>query len=300
MRAVWSFWSKPYWGGRGIPWLYDRAHWLSWILSVQTARRHYPEVALVTDSPGRRVLVEQLGLEFSEVSTELDALEAADSRWWALGKLHAYRAQQKPFVHVDADVFLWKRLPDIVEYAPVFAQSPEPVSGNSVYQAERIRRVLESHGGQVPGEWLWYQSQLSQMAACCGILGGNDVAFLQDYANLAIDVVSHPRNQRGWARVEDLSNHNVLVEQYLLCACAEYQRAWAHAPHRDVYIQYLFPTGAPDNAEEVGYTHLVAGAKKHRQTIERLEEVVRRDYPELYQRCLAYEQSRSEGTAGPS
>jgi hypothetical protein len=224
MRAVWSFWSKPYWGRAGIAWLHDRAHWLSWILSVQTARKHYPEVALVTDRQGARVLVEQLGLEFTEVSTELEALREADPRWWALGKLYAYRAQRRPFVHVDADVFLWKRLPEIVEYAPVFAQSPEPVSGNGVYQPGSIRQRLESLGGQVPEEWRWYMTQLSQTAACCGILGGNDVGFLQYYASLAIEVVTHPRNQGTWAQVEPLSHQNVLVEQYLLCACAEYQR----------------------------------------------------------------------------
>lgn len=29
-------------------------HWLPWVLSVETARRHYSEVALIADSEGAR------------------------------------------------------------------------------------------------------------------------------------------------------------------------------------------------------------------------------------------------------
>jgi hypothetical protein len=42
MKAVWSFWPKPYVTGRKVYWASEKHHWLYWILSLETARKHYP------------------------------------------------------------------------------------------------------------------------------------------------------------------------------------------------------------------------------------------------------------------
>src|ERR1700733_2703918 len=118
MRAVWSFWSRPYQAHTGQRWSSPMHHLLAWGLSLDTARRHYPETVLVTDSAGKQLLVDRLGLGFKSVSTELDRLAGADPAWWALGKLVAYSLQDQPFVHIDSDVFLWKSLSKEVAEAP--------------------------------------------------------------------------------------------------------------------------------------------------------------------------------------
>jgi hypothetical protein len=82
---------------------------------------------LVTDDAGARMLVDGLGLQFTRVSTELNALAKHDPDWWNLGKIHAYHLQMEPFVHIDSDVFLWKRLPPRLEHADVFAQNPNMI-----------------------------------------------------------------------------------------------------------------------------------------------------------------------------
>ena len=125
MRAVWSFWSAPYVTHYRHAWVRPLDHLLSWVVSVQAARFHYADAVLVTDTPGRQFLVEQLELPFTEVSTELDDLRGEDPDWWMLGKLVAYSQQTVPFVHIDSDVFLWNALPAHVAMAPVFAQNPE-------------------------------------------------------------------------------------------------------------------------------------------------------------------------------
>jgi hypothetical protein len=38
----------------------------------------------------------------------------------------------------------------------------------------------------------------------------------------------------------------------------------------------------------VGFTHVIAGAKRNQGVLDRIEEVVRREYPAHYKRCLAY------------
>jgi hypothetical protein len=272
-------------GHRNI-WLNEQSHWFSWVLSVESARKHYSELVLITDRDGARVLVDEIGLPFTEVTTELDALDDADCGWWAIGKLHAYRAQRRPFVHIDSDVFLWQRLPAILEYAPVFAQSPELLSDYDIYEPARIHRLLQSHDGSIPPEFTWYLSRAFQVAACCGILGGNDVEFIRYYAGLAIDVALNPRNRSAWMQEGDIGRHIPLIEQYLLCACVEYQQVQPVPVYPGVRIEYMFPNASFERAAEVGYTHLLSDAKRHRDVIERLERVVRRDYPEYYSRCM--------------
>jgi hypothetical protein len=78
MRAIWSFWTEPFVGQRRGFWANPVQPLLSWALSLETARRHYPETALYTDSRGADLLVGRLGLEFGEVSTALDALGGTD------------------------------------------------------------------------------------------------------------------------------------------------------------------------------------------------------------------------------
>lgn len=292
MRAVWSFWSKPFSVRHRHVWASPRHHLLSWVLSVRQAMLHYRPAVLYTDDAGARMLVDALGLEFDEVHTTLNALAHQDPEWWALGKLHAYRAQTKPFIHIDNDVFLWQPLPARLEAAAVFAQNPEPfVPGESYYQPEVLEDALGlGADGWVPREWKWFrESGLPQRADCCGIFGGRHLSFIQHYADQAIHFVQRAENQAAWAKVSDKVSHNILFEQYLLSACIEHHNAHREAGRGEIEIGYLFPSMEaafdPATAARVGYTHLVAGAKRDPHLAARLEARVARDHPTYFERC---------------
>jgi hypothetical protein len=297
MKAVWSFWTKPFRSHRQSVWASERHHLLSWVLSVETTRMHYPETFLYTDCAGARLLVDGLGLEFAHVSTELNALEGHDPGWWALGKVYTYRLQTEPFIHLDNDVFLWKPLPQRIESAPVFAQNPEYfVVGASFYQPEKVELVLKRlTDGWLPEEWLWYRaSGRAQKGECCGVFGGRRMDFIHHYADVALRLIGHPANQRGWRLLDAKIGHNILFEQYLLSACIEYHRSKPGSPYRDIDIQHLFKSVDdafnPGNAARVGFTHLIAGAKRNTILAGRLEKRVQRDYPEHYERCIEMQQ----------
>lgn len=292
MQAVWSFWTKPYRAHHRAVWFSDTHHLLAWVLSVETAKRHYERTCLVTDVEGARLLVDDLGLEFTTVSTALSSLHDGDPDWWVLGKLWTYRAQSQPFVHIDNDVFLWKRLPEHVERAPVFAQNPEwfPPAGESWYRPHAFDRAVRSYAGWTPDEWRWYTARRGSEAICCGILGGMCVEFLSYYARLAIDMIEHPRNAAAWRALGSCIGDNILLEQYLLAACLDYHRHRARSRFGAIEVKYLFESTDDAFDEEqacrAGYTHLIGGAKSNRLLAARLEARVRRDYPELYRRCL--------------
>jgi hypothetical protein len=292
MRAVWSFWTRPFRAYYKTLWLSEKHHLLAWVLSVETARQHYSRTSLVTDDDGARVLVDHLGLRFSDVSTELRDLPDESHDWFNLGKLYAYRAQTEPFVHIDYDVFLWKPLPSRAVSSPLFAQNPEWLPALNFYRPAACTEAVRAHEGWLPEEWVSYLAADGDVAVNCGVLGGQDPAFVAYYADLAIRIIEHPRNQAAWSALKANVADAILIEQFFLNACIEHHRNRPGSAYRHIQIAYLFPSfeDALDHqqAKTLGYTHLINGAKTNRVLMQRLERRVQQDHPEYYERCLRY------------
>jgi len=290
MKAVWSLWTKPLRANRRPGWLTPKHHLLSWILSVELARRHYPDTCLITDDEGAAMLVDGLGLRFGSVSLALNALTDHAPDWWAIGKLYAYAAQEQPFVHIDSDVFLWEPLPHALQQAPVFAQHPEYTPfGRSFYRPESIEFDIRRHDGWMPEEFVSYIPIGGELKAeNCGIIGGTRTDFIRHYAGQAIRFIEHPANQKAWEARPRLDQDFVTFEQLMLAACVAYHQGRPHSPFANIAIAYLFESydAALTLAEERGYTHLVADSKRHPQLSASLERIVARDFPGGYRRCL--------------
>jgi hypothetical protein len=292
MRAVWSFWSKPYNAYKGRVWGEPRHHLLAWGLSLRLAQRQFPETMLVTDSEGKALLIDRLGLDFTHVSTDLDRLRDADPGWWALGKLLAYSLQDQPFLHLDTDVFLWRPLPASLLAAPVFAQCPERHSANHHWSGPRhIEALFTRHSLPLPPEWEWAASRYdsSFREENCGILGGNHLAFLHHYANTAIRLALDSGHAPVWASLPNKDSFNQILEQYLLSACLDYHRHHPESPFRGIAIRYLFPTldeaFNQDSAARAGYTHLLGDTKTHPEVTARLERRMADLDPAFHRHC---------------
>jgi hypothetical protein len=288
LRAVWSLWTKPLTAGLSN-WASELHHLYGWILSVETATKHYPHTALYTDDTGARLLVDELGLRFEHVSTALNALDSHDPNWWAFGKMYTYRLQSEPFVHIDSDVFLWRPLPAWLADADLLVQNPESVPvGRSWYYPENVNCAIYSVRGWIPEELDTYIAVGGiHRALCSGILGGNRCDFIQYYADLGISMMEHPANKAAWARLRDRRTLTLIFEQYLLAACIEYHRHKTGSPFYNLDLRCLFESESEAfrMAPQLGYTHLHA-AKRDQRSLHRLELRIRTDYPEYYERCL--------------
>jgi hypothetical protein len=290
-KAVWSFWSLPFELHFRSAWASERHHWMAWCLSVECARRLGFETSLLTDDAGAATLVDHLQLPFDSVSLALNALGSADPHWWVLGKLYAYSMQTEPFVHIDSDVFLWKDLPARLKTASVLGQDEEefPFGGPSHYRPDLYDRRIVEGGGWAPEEWQWYTALNGNKAVCCGILGGNDVAFIAHYAKTAMQFLQHPSNLAVWAPLTTRIGDAILFEQYFLSACIAFHRHTPASPHRPATVEYLFPTYAeridPTAAARVGYTHLIGASKRNPKLVRRLEHRLARDFPQYYKRA---------------
>jgi hypothetical protein len=291
MRAVWSFWSKPFAAHMARAWREPKYHLLAWGLSLRLAREYYPETLLVTDTAGKGLLVDRLGLEFAEVSTELDRLRDVDPGWWPLGKLIAYNLQDRPFVHLDDDVFLWRALPAALTSAAVFAQCPEFNSlQNAWFRPDAGVSLFARHGLALPAEWEWASSRIGTWfrQENCGILGGQRTDFLRYYSELGIRLVMDPAHAAAWAELPEKTVFTILVEQFLLTACLEYHRFAPGSPFRGISVRHLFPNWEaacnPQSAASAGYTHLM-GNKSHPEVAARLERRVATLDPAFYRHC---------------
>jgi hypothetical protein len=261
---------------------------LAWGISLNAARRHYPDTALITDSPGRKFLIDELGLQFGHVSSELDRLEQADPQWWALGKLIAYSLQDKPFIHIDTDVFLWRPLPAELAEAPVVTQCPEDVA--RFHRASRaIEASFDDAGAELPVEWQWAVSRDDAYLReeNCGICGGNRVDFIRYYSTLASNLILSPEYSTIWAR--SYAKSNMVLEQFLLSACIDFHRFHPASPHRGVNVRHLFSSMDdamnPDSSARAGFTHLLAEWKCIPAVVRRMEDRMRRDDPAFLRRC---------------
>jgi hypothetical protein len=300
MRAVWSFWSKPYLAGTGGAWPSPLHHLLAWGLSVRLGRAHYPQTSLVTDSFGAALLVDGLGLPFGSVSTALDCLDDADPALWMAGKLVTYGLQDAPFVHLDTDVFLWRALPAWLVAAPVFAQHLDEFGVTADCGPRVIESAFGAAGLALPVEWQWFRSlfALRYVEANLGIFGGTDIAFIRYYAALALDLALNPAHAAAWASIERRFYMNPTVEQFVFTACAQYHRFAPTSPYRGLHARYLFPTGAQaydaEHARRVGYTHLLGPAKQHPVASARLLARMRSEDPGFYARCEAVSDGLAE------
>lgn len=291
MRSVWSFWSPPFAAWNRCTWRTPLHHLLAWWLSLRTASAHYPETVLVTDTIGKRLLIDQLGLPFTTVSTELDSIAHAHPDWWCLGKLLAYSLQDKPFIHIDTDVFLWKALPPSVADGPVFAQCRDHFTHHDpCYRPRDVEEAFASEKVPIPKEWEFVRSRDAILTAeNCGILGGRDTKFLRYYSRKAMDLVLQRKYARAWSRLPDKKPYTIVIEQFFLSACVDFHRYHPASPYRGVEVRHLFPTWEKaydgNEAARVGFTHLIAGAKTSPAVANRLESRVRREDPGFVRVC---------------
>jgi hypothetical protein len=304
MRAVWTFFSKPYRARTGRTWREPLHHYLAWGLTLRLARRHYPETMLVTDTAGRSLLIDALELPFAYVSTELDGLRDVDAAWWALGKLVAYGLQDQPFVHLDSDVFLWNALPEGLIGAPVFTQCPERHPLDEWCGPRHVEAAFARCGLSIPAEWEWSSSRRLPHVRHenCGIVGGTNTAFIRYYAALAIDLATNPRHAAAWAGVPDLSACNFLIEQFLLAACLDFHRIDPHSAFRGVVVRHLFSSFGqafdPQEAARAGFTHLLAEAKTSAFVGRRLEARMQQEDPAFYRHCVELSRTAHAAAAG--
>ena len=180
MRIVQTFWT----GGQdplkyGFGWPHAEYNLMSWALSCLSLLKHYDEVVLYTDSAGKRILIDELHLPYTDVQVVFD-----DAEWlpqhWALAKIKTYSMQTEPFLHVDGDIYVPRPLPEEILSAPLIAQNREI---GTIYYRRMMDRILSYPEILIPEYIQKALSEESIPSYNMGFFGGSDLAFIRHYCD---------------------------------------------------------------------------------------------------------------------
>jgi hypothetical protein len=293
MRIVQSFWSLPGkhnpiqddFGRNGGGWPSERYHAMSWALSCLTFGRFYKQVELYTDTDGVDWLINRLGLPYSNVVNKLDQINGYNTSLWALAKIFTCLQQDAPFLHADGDVYIWEPFEPGFLDSPVFAQNIEyELAGDPIgIYAPSITR-LQAISSNLPP--FLDQSEKSYRekgridAINTGILGGQNVQFLRNYAQFIFDFLDRS-DQVGFA-----SSDMNTIEQLVLYGFAEKENIPIRLLFGDekavsptAYSSMIQFNLAPMLKK---YIHLVGYAKKRMDCCSQVELRLKYEFPKEY------------------
>jgi len=211
------------------------------------AKKHYGECHMLTDSRSKD-LFKNLGFSSVTVMEDIDSIPLEYGQMWALGKIMAIKEilkKQQPFLHLDYDVFLFKKLPEFIEKAEAFAQSPEPT--NPIYE-------LNTFYFHCKNKYL-LEGAKSQIGSNMGIFGGNNLTFFKNYSESSLNLILDKQNKELFTRTgEELGfggmwSRAIIAEQYYYNVASDYY---------NIPITYLFDYYRPNEEDcaKYGYTHL--------------------------------------------
>lgn len=283
MKIVQTLWlpdienSISYKGG----WPSPEYHWMSWALSCLLLYEQYPEIDLYTTDAGRDVLIEKLDLPYTSVHIlPENRLISTDN--WALAKLLTYQQQTSPFLHVDGDVFIWKPFSQALLGSELIVQNIE--TDRTVYEGalQRVFSPMQSVADKFNTSLI--PPKTSDIMACnAGILGGNDLDFIQAYTQLAINIaqtVSKPEEM-------NTSTYCMLFEQYVFARLTQKYcksvNTFFDEPVADIrYTEF-------ENfwrMKKIGYYHLMGQFKHNQLNLNLLTAEIRQRYPTTYYKIL--------------
>lgn len=284
MKIVQSYWSKPSLKKKNLNetdrnqggWLDRKYNYFSWALSCLKFKEFYDKVELYTDHQGAEFLIEKLQLPYSDVHIVLDELNHYPHDLWAVGKLYTYGLQTEPFLHVDGDIFVWSRFDEHLLSKELIAQNDE--QGFHYYQS--VYQDILSNFSFVP-ELLqaYYNEKKSFSGVNAGILGANDIAFIQKYVSFAFHLINKNIDQLSKINIGLFNN---FFEQCLFRTLAELEGidiAYLLDKVNDRFDHLVDFTGAPINTQ---YIHAVGVYKKREETGILLEHKLKEEFPNYY------------------
>jgi hypothetical protein len=247
---------------------------MGWAYSCLKLREFYPDVELYTDTQGAKLLIDRLGLPYTNCRIRYDRLGCNPAQW-AYAKILTYSEQQSPFIHIDGDVFVWEKFDDKLLTAGIIAQNPEL---STDYYKQLFAPILKNTD-YIPAIFKKNLTAKYPKSYNAGILGGNDIELLQKYAGAAVDFFG--RNPRCHYN----GNFNMIFEQLLFHSVVHAHKAtvgcyYGQAYNDNGYDFDLF--GDFLSVPDLKYLHLIGGAKRNKFICKQLEKRLFIDYPEYY------------------
>jgi len=156
-------------------WASPEYHFMSWALSCLQLKQFYQEVYLYANTSAARLLIDNLHLPYTDVFCKHDKLVLPHPELWALTKIYTYQLQEKPFLHIDGDVFFFGRLPESLLKNDLIAQNPEVATD---YYTSVQKELMKHFTFFPPCVKRDFEAPTPIQAINAGILGGQNIPFM--------------------------------------------------------------------------------------------------------------------------
>ena len=235
-------------------------NWKSMALSCLLLKKHYGKVALYCNNKVKRLVVDYLKIPYDEVIEMPDFMKKYEGcNLWALPKIYTYSLQAEPFIHVDCDWFMFEKLSESITNSDIIGQNIE-------YDDQFCNRFtlekLISNGCNV-SPWVLneYTKEPVLRVINAGILGGNDVDFIQKYVKVIKDFIL--QNISVIKKIND-GFINSIYEQFFFYLLAKNEGKSLGLCTRGDKLSTKFDWFTVDVsvAPKKGYMHLLANLKR--------------------------------------
>ena len=303
MNIIQSFWTLPMLKGQPGKyetrfhggWLHQKYHYMSWAYSCLQLRKFYNNVSLITDVIGNELLIEQLGLPYTNVTIALDELNNCHPELWALGKVYSYGLQEDPFLHVDGDVYIWERFHKKFETSGLIAQNLEH---NFSYYKSTTKSLIDQKC-YIPDVITQITSNGNEVNAYnAGVLGGSNILFFKRYVKAALEFVDNNIQHLPMLPVGKI---NAFFEQHLFYCISKKEQLKVDCIFDIIdkeklnFILKSHSQFAKAPADGVKYIHLYGeDCKMNIEHCKRLEALMRDEFPDYYQRILKLSVSKHQ------
>lgn len=265
-------------------WLSPEHHLMSWALSCLSLKEHYQDITLYTDSQAADILIGKIGLPYSEVVIAYDNFKCLP-RHWALAKVKTYSMQQKPFLHIDGDIYLPRPLPKRIEKSRLAAQNRE--YGTSYYK-RMMDRLLACKGIRIPDCLKQGLREESVSSYNMGFFGGKDLDFIRRYCEEVFKFLEENRMNDPTCSYSAI-NCNVIFEQVFFAVMADNEKrkvatVLQRAMRDEGYSGKEFCDIVHFNKHR--FFHLLGGHKSDKSNCRNLEMALLRKYPDTYERIV--------------
>ncbi len=284
MKIIQTFWSGNTTNETPIEikagWLSAEYNWMSWALSCLLLRKYYDEVELYTDEPGKRILIDQLKLPYTNVHVVFDDSFQIHPALFSLAKIRTYSLQKKPFIHIDGDVFLWKRFPESLLKADLIASNLEI---DLFFNKEILDEAAQKLDG-IPEHLVGVHTHKNIFASNAGIIGGTNISFIKKYCNEAISFIAANKNNLELVHTKGL---NFMIEQlsFYYLSLKENIPINYHVQEpvvHPLYQDFLRFSDVPN----VDLVHPVGGCKKYPFILNHMANRLQLEFPSYYFKVL--------------
>lgn len=235
-------------------------NWKSMALSCLLLKKHYGKVTLYCNRKVRHLIIDQFKIPYDVVVEIPEFMKIYEEcNLWALPKIYTYSLQTEPFIHVDCDWFMFEKLSASIVKSDVIGQNIE--YDDQFYNRRTLEKLILNECYIYPWVMDEYDKEPVLRVINAGILGGNDIDFIQNYVKTIRDFIS--RNQSVLQKLNDGFVNSIYEQLFFYLLAKKGNKTIGLCTEGDkLSTKFDWLPMDISHAPKTGYMHLLANLKR--------------------------------------